>query len=120
MYSESLQSKIRRYFKCPEDTEFVCCNCSRNLCIPCKEKHADDIDTKDRSVVVYREIFKCFSKQEMCVRHLKCFMLSIAKRVKFPSAMCARITKKHEVIDIRIAYKAKRELHLEPIHIIRS
>lgn len=27
---------------------------------------------------------------------------------------------KHEVIDIRIAYKAKRELHLEPIHIIRS
>lgn len=75
MYSESLQSKIRRYFKCPEDTEFVCCNCSRNLCIPCKEKHADDIDTKDHSVVVYREILKCFfPKQEMCVRHLKWFM----------------------------------------------
>lgn len=67
MYSESLQSKIRRYFKCPEDTEFVCCNCSRNLCIPCKEKHADDIDTKDHSVVVYREIFKCFFLNKRCV-----------------------------------------------------
>lgn len=120
MYNISSSLRIRRCFKCPEDTEFVCCNCRRNLCLPCKEKHADDIDTKDHHVVVYREISNRFSKQEMCVRHPKMVFGKYCETCKVPICNMCQDHGKHEVIDIKIAYTIKRELHLEPIRIIRS
>lgn len=120
MYNISSSLRIRRCFKCPEDTEFVCCNCRRNLCLPCKDKHADDIDTKDHHVVVYREISNRFSKQEMCVRHPKMVFGKYCETCKVPICNMCQDHGKHEVIDIKIAYTIKRELHLEPIRIIRS
>ncbi|XP_061186337.1 uncharacterized protein LOC133194391 [Saccostrea echinata] len=115
----SKQLKIRRCFQCNGNTEFYCNTCNYDLCLQCKERHVFDLHTKCHDVVIYREKFEYIPIQENCVKHSEKIYEIFCTSCEEP--LCFRcIERIHELMDIRIAYKLKRQQHRGIIHNIRS
>ncbi|XP_061186269.1 uncharacterized protein LOC133194303 [Saccostrea echinata] len=116
----STQCKVRQCSQCQGDTEFCCNTCRDYLCLQCKEKHVNDLDTICHDVIIYREKFKYIPKQETCAKHPDKIYEMFCHSCKFPVCFQCEKHKKHNVLDIRAAYKTNRQQHKEIVHNIRS
>ncbi|XP_056007452.1 uncharacterized protein LOC125653150 isoform X3 [Ostrea edulis] len=118
--SFTTQCKLRQCSQCQGDTEFYCNTCKRDMCLQCKEKHVDDLDTIYHDVVIYREKFNCFPLRETCVRHPKRKYRMFCDQCNY--SVCKRCTdhRTHTLVDLRTAYQTKRQQHREIIDNIRS
>eukprot|EP00105_Crassostrea_gigas_P040506 XP_019924654.1 PREDICTED: uncharacterized protein LOC105332693 [Crassostrea gigas] len=118
--------------KCPGDTEYHCVSCPCDLCPQCKENHVKDLQTIDHDVVSHRDRINYIPTQEICVRHPShvytkycepcqvpvCDSCSEDQSHRFRSFLYGQ--GQHEILDIQIAYKTKRQQHRGTIHTIRS
>uniref|UniRef100_K1PFM4 Tripartite motif-containing protein 2 n=1 Tax=Magallana gigas TaxID=29159 RepID=K1PFM4_MAGGI len=118
--------------KCPGDTEYHCVSCPCDLCPQCKENHVKDLQTIDHDVVSHRDKINYIPTQEICVRHPShvytkycepcqvpvCDSCSEDQSHRFKSVLYGQ--GQHEIMDIQIAYKTKRQQHRGTIHTIRS
>ncbi|XP_052693964.1 uncharacterized protein LOC128172218 [Crassostrea angulata] len=118
--------------KCPGDTEYHCVSCPCDLCPQCKENHVKDLQTIDHDVVSHRDKINYIPTQEICVRHPShvytkycepcqvplCYSCSEDQSHRFKSVLYGQ--GQHEILDIQIAYKTKRQQHRGTIHTIRS
>ncbi|XP_065943795.1 uncharacterized protein [Magallana gigas] len=118
--------------KCPGDTAYHCVSCPCDLCPQCKENHVKDLKTIDHDVVSHRDKINYIPTQEICVRHPShvytkycepcqvpvCDSCSEDQSHRFKSVLYGQ--GQHEILDIQIAYKTKRQQHRGTIHTIRS
>ncbi|XP_061169483.1 E3 ubiquitin-protein ligase TRIM45-like [Saccostrea echinata] len=116
----STQCRVHHCSQCPGDTEFYCMTCKHSLCLNCKERHVMSLDTLYHDVVMYREKFKCFLKEEACVRHPGRIYEMYCQSCKLPVCRHCKIHRKHKILNIKTAYKTNRQQHREIIHNIRS
>ncbi|XP_056007514.1 uncharacterized protein LOC130050808 [Ostrea edulis] len=118
--SFTTQCKLRRCSQCQGDTEFYCNTCKRDLCLQCKDKHVNDLDTIYHDVVIYREKFKYVPLRETCVRHPNRKYKMFCDQCNY--SVCKRCTdhRTHALVDLRTAYQTKRQQHREIIDNIRS
>ncbi|XP_056007475.1 uncharacterized protein LOC125672635 [Ostrea edulis] len=118
--SFTTQCKLRQCSQCQGDTEFYCNTCKRDLCLQCKEKHVNDLDTIYHDVVIYREKFNCFPLRETCVRHPKRKYRMFCDQCNYSVCKCCTDHRTHALVDLRTAYQTKRQQHREIIDNIRS
>ncbi|XP_065930875.1 uncharacterized protein [Magallana gigas] len=118
--------------KCPGDTEYYCVSCPCDLCPQCKENHVKDLQTIDHDVVSHRDKINYIPTQEICVRHPSHVYTKYCEPCQVP--LCDSCSEdqshrfrsflygqgQHEILDIQIAYKTKRQHHRGTIHTIRS
>lgn len=57
------QCRVRQCSSCLGETEFFCIPCLCDLCLECKENHANNLNTFDHNVVIFCEKFKYISKK---------------------------------------------------------
>ncbi|XP_065931205.1 uncharacterized protein [Magallana gigas] len=119
-------------FKCPGDTEYYCVSCPCDLCPQCKENHVQDLKTIDHDVVSHRDKINYIPTQEICVRHPGHVYIKYCEPCQVPVCdscfedQSHRFKRflygqgQHEILDIQIAYKTKRQQHRGTIHTIRS
>ncbi|XP_062594013.1 uncharacterized protein LOC134255498 [Saccostrea cucullata] len=129
------QCKVRRCFLCKGDVEFYCSTCKHDLCLQCKEGHVIDLDTIYHDVVIYREKYENFTKQETCVRHPNRNYEKYCQSCEIP--VCVQCTehrnnkmlcfnlqfkkhRKHNTQDIKTAYKLCRKKFGKIFQHIRS
>nr|XP_034319649.1 uncharacterized protein LOC105342260 isoform X7 [Crassostrea gigas]XP_034319652.1 uncharacterized protein LOC105342260 isoform X7 [Crassostrea gigas] len=124
--------KVHQCSKCPGDTAYHCVSCPCDLCPQCKENHVKDLQTIDHDVVTHRDKINNIPTQEICVRHPSHFYTKYCEPCQVP--VCDSCSEdqlhrfrsflygqgQHEILDIQIAYKTKRQQHRGTIHTIRS
>ncbi|XP_065929650.1 uncharacterized protein [Magallana gigas] len=132
METASTPCKVHQCSKCPGDTEYYCVSCPCDLCPQCKENHVLDLQTIDHDVVSHRDKINFIPTQEICVRHPShvytkycepcqvpvCNSCSENQSHRFRSFLFGQ--GQHEIMDIQVAYKTKRQQHRGTIHTIRS
>lgn len=57
------QCRVRQCSSCLGETEFFCIPCLCDLCLECKENHANSLNTFDHNVVIFCEKCKYISKK---------------------------------------------------------
>ncbi|XP_065929796.1 uncharacterized protein [Magallana gigas] len=114
--------KVHQCSKCPGDTEYHCVSCPCDLCPQCKENHVKDLQTIDHDVVSHRDKinYRYIPTQEICVRHPGHVYTKYCEPCQVPACNKCQQHKKHKKIDVRTAYKTKRQQHRGTIHTIRS
>ncbi|XP_065934599.1 uncharacterized protein [Magallana gigas] len=132
MDTASSTYRAHKCSKCPGDTEYHCVSCPCDLCPQCKENHVKDLQTIDHDVVSHRDKINYIPTQEICVRHPShvytkycepcqvpvCDTCSEDQLHRFRSFLYGQ--EQHEILNIQIAYKTKRQQHRGTIHTIRS
>nr|XP_034309985.1 uncharacterized protein LOC105324394 [Crassostrea gigas]XP_034309986.1 uncharacterized protein LOC105324394 [Crassostrea gigas]XP_034309987.1 uncharacterized protein LOC105324394 [Crassostrea gigas]XP_034309988.1 uncharacterized protein LOC105324394 [Crassostrea gigas]XP_034309990.1 uncharacterized protein LOC105324394 [Crassostrea gigas]XP_034309991.1 uncharacterized protein LOC105324394 [Crassostrea gigas]XP_034309992.1 uncharacterized protein LOC105324394 [Crassostrea gigas]XP_03430999 len=130
METASTPCKVHQCSKCPGDTEYYCVSCPCDLCPQCKENHVKDLQTIDHDVVSHHDKTNYIPTQEICVRHPShvyikycgpcqvpvCNSCSEDQSHRFKSFRFAQ--GQHEILDIQVAYKTKRQQHRGTIHTI--
>ncbi|XP_062612805.1 E3 ubiquitin-protein ligase TRIM45-like, partial [Saccostrea cucullata] len=116
----STQCKVKQCSQCQWGTEFYCNTCKHDLCLQCKEKHVINLDTIYHDVIIYREKFKYIPKQEICARHPEKIYEMFCHSCELPVCFQCKEHRNHNILDIRVAYKANRQHYKEIIHNIRS
>ncbi|XP_062616161.1 uncharacterized protein LOC134277885 [Saccostrea cucullata] len=111
--------KVRQCSQCQGDTEFYCNKCKHDLCLQCKEKHVIDLDSIYHDVVLYREKYDHIIKQKNCERHPDMLYQKYCYSCKLPICFQCTEHRKHNILDIRMAYKTNRQHHREIVHNIR-
>nr|XP_034320718.1 uncharacterized protein LOC105326507 isoform X1 [Crassostrea gigas]XP_034320719.1 uncharacterized protein LOC105326507 isoform X1 [Crassostrea gigas]XP_034320720.1 uncharacterized protein LOC105326507 isoform X1 [Crassostrea gigas] len=113
---------VNQCSKCPGDTAYYCVSCPCDLCPQCKENHVKDLQTIDHDVVSHREKINYIPTQEVCVRHPSHVYINIVycKPCQVPVCDNCQTHRKHKKIDVKTAYKTKRQQHRGTIHTIRS
>ncbi|XP_052692465.1 LOW QUALITY PROTEIN: E3 ubiquitin-protein ligase TRIM36-like [Crassostrea angulata] len=106
--------------KCPGDTEYYCVSCPCDLCPQCKENHVKDLKTIDHDVGSYRDQINYIPTQEICVRHPSHVYTKYCEPCQVPACNNCQTHRKHTQIDVKTAYKTKRQQHRGTIHTIRS
>uniref|UniRef100_A0A8W8NJ60 B box-type domain-containing protein n=1 Tax=Magallana gigas TaxID=29159 RepID=A0A8W8NJ60_MAGGI len=106
--------------KCPGDTAYYCVSCPCDLCPQCKENHVKDLQTIDHDVVSHRDKIHYIPTQEICVRHPSHFYTKYCEPCQVPACNNCQTHRKHTQIDVKTAYKTKRQQHRGTIHTIRS
>ena len=106
--------------QCQEGSEFYCHSCQQDLCCQCKEKHVIDLDTKHHDMTIHRDRLSYIPKQVYCQTHPKQVYKEYCKRCDIPVCFHCRKHRKHEIVDIKIAYEDKKQQLKEIIHNIRS
>lgn len=91
----STQYKVRQCSKCEGNTEYFCASCTYDLCRACKEKHAQNPNTKNHHCIIYSKRIKSTSKEKGYAIHhekvLKRFFLNnqaLLKEIKADSKKC--------------------------------
>ncbi|XP_062598675.1 uncharacterized protein LOC134260107 [Saccostrea cucullata] len=112
--------KVRQCSQCQGDTEFYCCTCQHDLCLPCKEIHVIDLEIKHHDVVIYREKYDYISEQESCTRHPERIYELFCTACELPLCVQCKKHKKHNIQDIRTVYKTTRQKHKKIIYNLRS
>nr|XP_034309359.1 uncharacterized protein LOC117683694 [Crassostrea gigas] len=132
METASTPCKVHQCSKCPGDTEYYCVSCPCDLCPQCKENHVKDLQTIDHDVVSHRDKINYIPTQEICVRHPSKLYKKYCEPCQVP--LCKSCSEdqshrfrsflfgqgQHEILDIQVAYKTKRQQHRGTIHTIRS
>ncbi|XP_065937610.1 uncharacterized protein [Magallana gigas] len=106
--------------KCPGDTAYHCVSCPCDLCPQCKENHVKDLQTIDHDVVSHRDKINYIPTQEICVRHPSHVYTKYCEPCQVPACNNCQTHRKHTQIDVKTAYKTKRQQHRGTIHTIRS
>nr|XP_034321345.1 uncharacterized protein LOC117687955 isoform X1 [Crassostrea gigas]XP_034321346.1 uncharacterized protein LOC117687955 isoform X1 [Crassostrea gigas] len=106
--------------KCPGDTAYHCVSCPCDLCPQCKENHVKDLQTIDHDVVSQCDKISYIPTQEICVRHPSHVYTKYCEPCQVPACNNCQTHRKHTQIDVKTAYKTKRQQHRETIHTIRS
>ncbi|XP_061186267.1 uncharacterized protein LOC133194301 [Saccostrea echinata] len=116
----SAQCKVQQCSQCQRDTEFYCKSCKFDLCLRCKEIHVIDLCTMYHDVVIYREKYEYIPKQDICMRHPNRVCEMFCHSCQLPVCFQCTEHRKHQILDIRSAYKANRQQYRDIIHKIRS
>nr|XP_034321353.1 uncharacterized protein LOC117687956 isoform X2 [Crassostrea gigas] len=106
--------------KCPGDTAYHCVSCPCDLCPQCKENHVKDLQTIDHDVVSQCDKISYIPTQEICVRHPSHVYTKYCEPCQVPACNNCQTHRKHTQIDVKTAYKTKRQQHRGTIHTIRS
>ncbi|XP_061186341.1 E3 ubiquitin-protein ligase arc-1-like [Saccostrea echinata] len=114
------QCKMRQCFQCQGDTEFYCNTCKHDLCLQCKDRHVIDLSTKHHDIVIYLEKYENILKQEKCVRHPDRIYETYCQSCELSLCSQCKEHRKHQIQDIRTAYKTNRQQHRDYFHNIRS
>ncbi|XP_052692429.1 uncharacterized protein LOC128170707 [Crassostrea angulata] len=105
---------------CPGDTAYYCVSCPCDLCSQCKKNHVKDLQTIDHDVVLHRDKINYIPIQEICVRHPSHVYTKYCEPCQVPCCINCQTHRKHTQIDVKTAYKTKRQQHRGTIHTIRS
>nr|XP_034319690.1 uncharacterized protein LOC117687382 [Crassostrea gigas]XP_034319691.1 uncharacterized protein LOC117687382 [Crassostrea gigas]XP_034319692.1 uncharacterized protein LOC117687382 [Crassostrea gigas]XP_034319693.1 uncharacterized protein LOC117687382 [Crassostrea gigas]XP_034319694.1 uncharacterized protein LOC117687382 [Crassostrea gigas]XP_034319695.1 uncharacterized protein LOC117687382 [Crassostrea gigas]XP_034319696.1 uncharacterized protein LOC117687382 [Crassostrea gigas]XP_03431969 len=116
----SFSFRLHQCSKCPGDTEYHCVSCPCDLCPQCKENHVKDLQTIDHDVVSHRDKINYIPKQEICVRHPSHVYTKYCEPCELPFCFHCRKHRTHRLLDVKTAYKTKRQQHRGTIHTIRS
>nr|XP_034320705.1 uncharacterized protein LOC117687747 [Crassostrea gigas] len=111
---------VNQCSKCPGDTEYHCVSCPCDLCPQCKENHVKDLQTIDHNVVSHRDKINYIPTQEICVRHPSHVYTKYCEPCQVPACNNCQTHRKHKEINVKTAYKTKRQQHRGTIHTIRS
>lgn len=112
----SSQCRVRECILCGSNTAYFCSTCKHDLCLPCKEKHEQDIKTIDHKIVLYN-----FPKLEKCTKHPNSKYKKYCTYCELP--FCSKCTghEEHtEVLDIYRVCQLLRDQHKEKLDIISS
>ncbi|XP_052693110.1 uncharacterized protein LOC128171369 [Crassostrea angulata] len=112
--------KVHQCSKCPGDTAYHCVSCPCDLCPQCKENHVKDLQTIDHDVVSHRDKINYIPTQEICVRHPSHVYTKYCEPCQVPVCFHCRKHRTHRQLDVKTAYKTKRQQHRGTIHTIRS
>ncbi|XP_052693119.1 uncharacterized protein LOC128171377 isoform X1 [Crassostrea angulata] len=112
--------KVHQCSKCPGDTAYHCVSCPCDLCPQCKENHVKDLQTIDHDVVSHRDKINYIPTQEICVRHPSHVYTKYCEPCQVPACNNCQTHRKHKKINVKTAYKTKRQQHRGTIHTIRS
>eukprot|EP00105_Crassostrea_gigas_P031928 XP_011454771.2 PREDICTED: uncharacterized protein LOC105347399 [Crassostrea gigas] len=112
--------KIHQCSKCPAGTEYFCVSCPCDLCSQCKENHVKDLQTIDHDVVSHRDKINYIPTQEICVRHPSQVYTKYCEPCELPVCFHCRKHRTHRQLDVRTAFKTKRQQHRGTIHTVRS
>nr|XP_034319656.1 uncharacterized protein LOC117680509 isoform X2 [Crassostrea gigas] len=116
----SFSFRLSQCSKCPGDTAYHCVSCPCDLCPQCKENHVKDLQTIDHDVVSHRDKINYIPTQEVCVRHPSHVYTKYCKPCQVPVCYHCRKHRTHRQLDVKTAYKTKRQQHRGTIHTIRS
>nr|XP_034309429.1 uncharacterized protein LOC117683724 [Crassostrea gigas] len=119
METASTPCKVHQCSKCPGDTEYYCVSCPCDLCPQCKENHVKDLQTIDHDVVSHRDQINYIPTQEICVRHPSHVYKKLCEPCQVPVCFYCKQHRNHKKINVRTAYKTKRQQHRGTIHTIR-
>ena len=120
MDTASSTYRAHKCSKCPGDTEYHCVSCPCDLCPQCKENHVKDLQTIDHDVVSHRDKINYIPTQEICVRHPSHVYIKYCEPCQVPVCYHCRKHRTHRQLDVKTAYKTKRQQHRGTIHTIRS
>ncbi|XP_065937566.1 E3 ubiquitin-protein ligase TRIM71 isoform X4 [Magallana gigas] len=120
MDTASSRYRVHLCSKCPGDTAYYCVSCPCDLCPQCKENHVKDLKTIDHNVVSHRDKINYIPTQEICVRHPSHVYTKYCEPCQVPACNNCQTHRKHTQIDVKTAYKTKRQQHRGTIHTIRS
>ncbi|XP_065937620.1 uncharacterized protein [Magallana gigas] len=120
MDTASSRYRVHLCSKCPGDTAYHCVSCPCDLCPQCKENHVKDLQTIDHDVVSHRDKINYIPTQEICVRHPSHVYTKYCEPCQVPACNNCQTHRKHTQIDVKTAYKTKRQQHRGTIHTIRS
>eukprot|EP00105_Crassostrea_gigas_P042588 XP_019926736.1 PREDICTED: uncharacterized protein LOC105337630 isoform X2 [Crassostrea gigas] len=120
MDTASSPCRVHQCSKCPGDTAYYCVSCPCDLCPQCKEKHVKDLKTIDHDVVSHRDKIIYIPTQEICVRHPSHIYIKYCEHCQVPACKNCQTHRRHKQIDVKTAYKTKRQQHRGTIHTIRS
>ncbi|XP_065930607.1 uncharacterized protein [Magallana gigas] len=112
--------KVQQCRSCLGDTEYHCVSCLCDLCLQCKENHVKDLKTIDHDVVSHGDKINYIPTQEFCVRHPTLVYRKYCEPCQVPVCFHCRKHRNHSQLDVRTAYKTKRQRHRRTIHTIRS
>ncbi|XP_065932393.1 uncharacterized protein [Magallana gigas] len=116
----SFSFRLHQCSKCPGDTAYYCVSCPCDLCPQCKENHVKDLQTIDHDVVSHRDKINYIPTQEICVRHPSHVYTKYCEPCQVPVCYHCRKHRTHRQLDVKTAYKTKRQQHRGTIHTIRS
>eukprot|EP00105_Crassostrea_gigas_P038334 XP_019922482.1 PREDICTED: uncharacterized protein LOC105327476 [Crassostrea gigas] len=120
MDTASSPYRVHLCSKCPGDTAYYCVSCPCDLCPQCKENHVKDLQTIDHDVVSHRDQINYIPTQEICVRHPSHVYTKYCEPCQVPACNNCKTHRKHKKINVKTAYKTKRQQHRGTIHTIRS
>lgn len=120
MEEPSIQYRVQKYSKCSEDCEYVCVSCQCDLCPHCKENHVHDLKTMDHNVVIYQEKFNHNPEQVIYLRDPNSILGMFCETCDLPICYHCPKHKQHRQLEVRTAYKRKRQQHRRTIIFIRS
>ncbi|XP_052692435.1 uncharacterized protein LOC128170712 [Crassostrea angulata] len=120
MDTASSPYRVHLCFKCSGGTEYYCVSCPCDLCPQCKENHVKDLQTIDHDVVSHRDKINYIPTQEICVRHPSHVYKKYCEPCQVPVCFHCRKHRTHRQLDVKTAYKTKRQQHRGTIHTIRS
>lgn len=109
-----------RIQKCSEDCEYVCVSCQCDLCPHCKENHVHDLKTMDHNVVIYQEKFNHNPEQVIYLRDPNSIFGMFCETCDLPICYHCPKHKQHRQLEVRTAYKRKRQQHRRTIIFTRS
>lgn len=113
------QCKIRNCFQCEEVTEYHCKDCTRGICVNCKEEHNIDLDTKNHEVVIYPAKFASFPRHETFEKHPNNVYEMVCKECKTQFCLHCTEHRQHKKLYILKEFGMKRSQHSETIYNIR-
>ncbi|XP_061184980.1 uncharacterized protein LOC133192993 [Saccostrea echinata] len=96
-----------------------CETCKRYLCVPCKEKHVIDLDTKYHDVI-HPLKDSDWMRPESCERHPDRNYLYWCQSCECPVCDSCHEHQRHKILDITSTYKIQRQEHWDIIVDIRS
>nr|XP_034320715.1 uncharacterized protein LOC117687750 [Crassostrea gigas]XP_034320716.1 uncharacterized protein LOC117687750 [Crassostrea gigas]XP_034320717.1 uncharacterized protein LOC117687750 [Crassostrea gigas] len=111
---------VNQCSKCPGDTAYYCVSCPCDLCPQCKENHVKDLKTIDHDIVSHRDKINHIPTQEICVRHPSHVYTKYCEPCQVPVCYHYKKHRTHRQLDVKTAYKTKRQQHRGTIHTIRS
>uniref|UniRef100_K1Q322 Tripartite motif-containing protein 2 n=1 Tax=Magallana gigas TaxID=29159 RepID=K1Q322_MAGGI len=117
---DTASSTVHQCSKCPGDTAYYCVSCICDLCPQCKDNHVKDLKTIDHDVVSQCDKFNYIPTQEICVRHPSHVYIKYCEPCEVPVCFHCRKHRTHRQLDVKTAYKTKRQQHRGTIHTIRS
>ena len=100
---------VKTCSQCQGNTEYHCHSRQQDLCSNCKEEHVIDLYTNTHHVTIYRERFYSGYKQEVCEKHPGQLLEKHCESCEVSLCNKCRKDTTHNIIDVKIAYKTKRE-----------
>ncbi|XP_061165831.1 uncharacterized protein LOC133174754 [Saccostrea echinata] len=118
--SSPTQLKPPECSQCRSSAEYYCRTCKQDLCVPCKEEHVIDFDTKLHNVVIDRLKYGDFMLLETCEKHpnMACEMWCLLCKLPICSNCVEHVS--HIPQDIKLVYKIQQKQHQQRTVLVKS